>query len=151
MQIIFFIMSLLAGMGIALQAGINSKLRFSLGSPLAASLISFAVGTLGLAAVLIISASSGTQALPAISGFKSTKWWMWIGGLLGAFYVFTAIVAVPKIGYASMFSLVIASQIGFAVILDHFGVLGNQVHLITPARLGGVALLIAGVFIIQNN
>ena len=52
---------------------------------------------------------------------------MFIGGLLGAFYIFTTIFTSPKIEFANMFSLVICGQILLAVISDHFGLLGNQI------------------------
>ena len=50
-----------------------------------------------------------------------------------------------------MFSLVICGQILLAVIFDHFGLLGNQIHLLTPIRTLGVILLILGVYIIQTH
>jgi bacterial/archaeal transporter family-2 protein len=73
------------------------------------------------------------------------------GGLFGAFYIFTTIFASPKIGFANMFSLVICGQIIFAILFDHFGLLGNDVHLINPYRIVGVVLLVLGVYIIQKQ
>lgn len=66
---------------------------------------------------------------------KGVRWWMLAGGLFGAFYIFTTIFASPKIGFANMFSLVICGQIILAILFDHFGLLGNDVHLITLIEL----------------
>lgn len=148
MNIIFYLIALVSGMGVALQAGVNGKLRFTLGSPVLASIISFLVGTLALVAAYIITVSVGAQTAPPITNFKHTSWWMWIGGLLGAIYVFTTIIAAPRIGIANMLSLAIAGQIIMAVLLDHFGVFGT-VHMINPVRTIGVVLLIGGVYLVQ--
>ncbi|WP_408606856.1 DMT family transporter [Maledivibacter halophilus] len=50
-----------------------------------------------------------------------------------------------------MFSLVICSQIILAVVFDHFGLLGNQVRLLSPLRVLGIILLVLGVYIIQTH
>lgn len=138
-------------MGVSLQAGINGNLKDAVGSPVLASLISFIVGSAALFATYIIAVSSAAQAVPSLSDLKHTSWWMWTGGLLGAFYVLMLIVIVPRIGFANMFSLTIGGQIVLTVILDHLGAFGNQVHPISPLRVAGLVLLIAGVYIIQTN
>lgn len=147
----YFILSLIAGMGVALQAGINLKLRLSLNSALFAALINFAVGTVALIVIFVAAVLGGTQSVPTMTSIRQTNWWMWAGGMLGAFYIFTTIFASQKIGFANMFSLVIAGQIILAVILDHFGLLGNTIHILGPSRIAGVVLLIAGVYFIQTS
>jgi transporter family-2 protein len=72
------------------------------------------------------------------------------GCLLGAFYIFVTIFASSKIGFANMFSLVICGQIILSIIFDHYGFLGNEIHLINPQRILGVVLLITGAAIIQK-
>ncbi len=49
-----------------------------------------------------------------------------------------------------MFSLVICGQIILSIIFDHYGFLGNEIHLINPQRILGVVLLITGAAIIQK-
>lgn len=151
MLYIYYLLSLVSGFALTLQVGINGELRSKIGNPILSSLISFAVGTLGLAIVFFSAVLNGSISLPTANHIKSTSWWMFLGGLLGAFYIFTTIFASPKIGFANMFSLVICGQIILAVIFDHFGLLGNQVHLLTPVRALGIILLISGVYIIQTH
>ena len=151
MKLLYYFLSLVSGMILTLQVGINGQLRSKVGSPLLSSLISFLVGTLGLVLVFAYFLFSGTYALPDNANkLKSIPWWMFTGGLLGAFYIFVTIFASPKIGFANMFSLVICGQIILSILFDHFGFLGNEIHLITPQRLLGVALLIIGAAIIQK-
>lgn len=151
MVFIYYLLSLVSGFALTLQVGINGELRSKIGNPILSSLISFGVGTLGLAIVFLFTVINSSSILPTVNNIKNTSWWMFIGGLLGAFYIFTTIFTSPKIGFANMFSLVICGQILLAVIFDHFGLLGNQIHLLTPIRTLGVILLIIGVYIIQTH
>ncbi|MBP2661768.1 MAG: hypothetical protein H6Q69_4800 [Firmicutes bacterium] len=147
----YYLLSLISGAALTTQVGINGKLLSNVGSPVLTSFISFFVGTLGLAIAYIIAVYYGIQSVPTLHAFTQTNFWMWLGGLLGAFYIFVAIFCSPKIGFANMFSLVVAGQIILAVIFDHFGLLGSSVHIVTPIRLMGVALLIVSVYLIQTN
>jgi len=131
--------------------GINGELRSKIGSPILSSLISFAVGTIVLTITFFFTVLSGSSSAQNFINIKNTSWWMFTGGLLGAFYIFTTIFTSPKIGFANMFSLVICGQIILAIIFDHFGLLGNQIHTINSLRVLGVILLILGVYIIQTH
>lgn len=150
MTFIYYLLSLVSGFALTLQVGINGELRSKIGNPILSSLISFAVGALGLAMVFFFTVLNGSSSLPTANNIKNISWWMLTGGLLGAFYIFTTIFASPKIGFANMFSLVICGQIILAVTFDHFGLLGNQIHSLTPIRVIGIILLILGVYIIQT-
>jgi transporter family-2 protein len=147
----YYLLALISGAALTTQVGINGKLLANLGSPVLTSFVSFLVGTVGLAIAYIAAVYYGVQSVPSLHALTQTDFWMWLGGLLGAFYIFTAIFCSPKIGFANMFSLVVAGQILLAVVFDHFGLLGSTIHIITPFRLMGVALLIAGVYLIQTN
>lgn len=150
MSLQYYLLSILSGLAVTLQVGINGQLRANLGSPVLSSLISFLVGTIGLCIVFCFTLANGTYTLSTLSNIKDIRWWMFTGGLLGAFYIFTTIIAPPKIGFANMFSLAICGQIILAVLFDHFGLLGNKIHLISPFRIIGVILLVSGVYIVQK-
>ncbi|WP_110953724.1 DMT family transporter [Anaerosinus massiliensis] len=146
----YYSLALIAGMALTLQVGFNGQLRTIVGDPIFSSFISFLVGTIGLG-LLFSSLLSGTY--PLVDGtamLKGIRWWMLIGGLLGAFYIFVTILVSPKIGFANMFSLVICGQIMLSVLFDHFGFLGNEIHLLTPQRMLGILFLILGVYMIQK-
>ncbi|WP_411168124.1 DMT family transporter [Clostridium sp. MB05] len=147
----YYLLSLIAGFALTLQVGINGGLRLKLENPILSSLISFSVGALGLLVVFIFSLLNGSTTCININNIKNIKWWMLMGGLLGAFYILMTILVPPKIGFANMLSIVICGQIVLAVIFDHFGILGNEIHLITPIRIIGVMVLVLGVYIIQAN
>lgn len=146
----YYLLALLSGAAVATQAGVNGKLMNALGSPLLTSLISFLIGTLGLCLAYALSAAVGWQPVPAWQTALQTSPWMWLGGLLGALYIFTTILCLPQIGFAAMFSLFVSGQLLLALIFDHFALLGSPLHALTPLRLMGGLLVIAGVWIIQK-
>ena len=132
---------------IPLQAAINSQLKNHLGSStLLASLVSFTVGTLALA---IVAAS--TERVQNLVGVVQAKPWQLTGGLLGAVFVFGTTLLAPKIGVAKMTALIIGGQVIVSMLLDHQGWLGLAVREITPTRIAGGVLVVAGVLLVNYD
>jgi transporter family-2 protein len=150
MNLVSSLLALVAGAGMTLQAGVNGKLRLTLGSVVAASLINFLVGTVILAVAFAVIVLCYGQAVPSMATIKQTHWWMWMGGVCGVLYICSSIFVLPRIGFANMFCLVVAGEIALAVLLDHFGILGS-VHPISPLRALGVVLMIISVYVIQTH
>lgn len=141
-----YILGLTAGLGLALQIGMNAQLRKVLGSAYTAALISFLVGT---TALMIIMALTRT-AVPARESFAAIPLWAWFGGLFGAFYVAISTIVAAHLGATSLLVLALAGQLLMAMIVDHFGWLGLPENPITLGRLFGVGLLAAGVWLISR-
>jgi len=139
------LLALVAGAGIAMQAGVNAQLGKSLGDPVLAAFVSFGVGTLTLALVLLVV----RPTLPALEGLGSVPTWAWTGGLLGAFFVTVAIFVAPRLGAGALLATIVAAQLVTALLLDHFGFLGFAERAITVPRVVGAALLGAGVWLIR--
>ena len=57
----------------------------------------------------------------------------------------------PKLGEANIVAFVVASQVLASIIVDQFGLLNLPVHPSSLAGLGGVALVIAGVFVAMRT
>lgn len=141
----YIVLALAAGLCLPTQAGINAQLGEWTRSPVLAALISFAVGT----AALFVYALIARIPLPALASVGAQPWWLWSGGLLGAFFVAVAVVLVPKLGATTMLALILAGQLLASLVFDHFGLLGFPIHPISAGRLLGVALLGAGVLLIR--
>ncbi len=131
-----------AGGLIALQAPINAHLGKATGS-LAAALISFAVGTLALAAIVVISGQGG-----GISSLTDVGPIYLIGGLLGAVYVTCALIAVKSVGAGGVAAGTITGQLIASVVIDRMGAFGLHETPLTFARIAGVALLLLGTYLI---
>jgi transporter family-2 protein len=140
------ILAVLAGFCLPTQAGINAELNLWCRSSILAATISFAVGTLGL----LIYALILRIPWPPVGTISRYPWWIWSGGLLGAFLVVSTIVLAPRLGAASMVSLVVAGQMMASVILDHFGLLGYEVHSFNVLRLIGIMMLVGGVVLVKT-
>ncbi len=133
-----------AGITVALQPSINARLAEKVGV-LESACISFAVGTLVLLTVVLLSGRG------SLRGLGETAWWEWTGGLLGALFVSTTIFVVPRIGTAATMAATIAAQLITGVLLDHFGAFGvREVHFDLKRALGCL-LLAAGVVLIGKR
>lgn len=137
---------LLAGAVLPLQAGINGQLARHLSSFLAAALVSFLVGSLAL--LLLVLANRET---PALGALKELSWWHWSGGLLGALFIATAAFAGPRIGALLFMVMVLAGQLGMALLLDHNGWAGFREAPITLGKAAGLALIVAGIWMIRRG
>jgi bacterial/archaeal transporter family-2 protein len=136
------LLTAVAGGLIALQAPINAGLGRATGS-LPAALVSFAIGTIALAAIVVLSGKAG--------GLGSTfdlSWYYLLGGLLGAIYVTNALIAVAAIGAGGVAAATIAGQLAASVAIDRLGLFGLDQVPLTPERLLGVALLFAGTLLV---
>jgi len=135
------IMAVVGGF-IALQAPINAGLGKATGS-FAAALVSFAIGTLVLAAIVVVSGKAG-----GVGEATGVEWYYLLGGILGAAYVFSALVLVDEIGAGGVAAATVTGQLVTSVALDRLGVLGLEQTSLTWDRLVGVALLLIGTYLI---
>lgn len=145
MKITWIIIALLSGAFLPLQGGLNSRLGKTIESPVYASLFSFAVGAITLIAYCFITKQHAQW--PAL---KTAPVYLWVGGVLGAFYVTAIIFTFSRLGPALTFGLVIAGQMVMSVLLDHFNVLVSQQHPVNAWKVIGIALIISGVIIIRK-
>ena len=147
MDAFYVLLILVAGACAPAQAGINSLLlRLWAGNVILAALISFAVGTLALLiAVLVLRIP-----WPGIGKAAHLPWWMWTGGLMGAFLVASSVEAAPILGAATMIGVMVAGQMVTSLLLDHWGLVGYSIHPISIPRVLGAILLISGVIILKK-
>jgi transporter family-2 protein len=141
-----YFLGVAAGLGLAIQVGMNTQLRKVLNSSYSAALISFLVGTLTLVALIVVTRTT----LPSRAMLAEVPAWAWFGGLLGAFIVAISTVVAAQLGATSLLVLNLAGQLAMALVVDHYGWLGLPEHPITLMRLMGVALVCAGVWLITR-
>jgi transporter family-2 protein len=146
MELFYILLAVVAGACAPTQAGINAQLRIFTEDPATAAFISFAVGTASLFFYALVLRTSW----PAFQTLAQMPWWLWSGGLLGAFLVVVSILLVPKLGAATMMGCMIAGQMVASLLLDHYGAVGYPVHPATLWRVVGVALVVSGVVIIKK-
>ena len=70
------------------------------------------------------------------------------GGLLGAALISVSLVTVRTLGAGGVVAATLAAQLVVSAILDRYGVLGLDKIGITPARVIGFVLLMAGTVLV---
>ncbi|CAO3692801.1 unnamed protein product [Rhizopus stolonifer] len=138
----------LGGICIAFQAGCNATLN-KYGGRSFSSVVSFSTGTLCCLIFFLIDIYAVKTPLPT-EHVKTTPWYGWVGGILGAFYVVMNILMVPKYGAATVLSIFVSSQIIMACVIDHFALVGVAQRTFTVWRIIGSLGLVGCVFVITK-
>ena len=147
MQYAAMIATALVGASVAVQIGLNATMSRHVGSPQAAALINFGVGTLVL--FLVVLFSRGLSPSFALAG--GAPWWAWGAGILGALFISASTALGPLIGGATFLALLVAGQMIAALTIDHYGVLSFPVRPLDGWRIAGAALVVAGVFLLAHR
>ena len=71
------------GATLALQVGMAGTMRSHVGSPMAAALVNFAVGTM----FLVVAVALGRGSLAGLAQAGAAPWWAWGAGILGGLYI----------------------------------------------------------------
>lgn len=145
-QLIFLLLSLLAGAMIPFQSAMNSQLGKSLQSPYYSALTVFVVAAIGLLLYNLLT----QQPLPRSSQFADAPNWSYLGGILGGTYILLIVICAPRLGIGNVTIMVLLGQIVAAMIIDQFGLLNAAVHTINWQRLVGLCLLVAGVYLVRK-
>lgn len=143
---ILAIVALIAGAVIPAQTALNNKMSGAVASPILAALVSFLVGS---TTILIYALLTG-EKVSNLSMAKDAAPSAWLGGVLGAFFVASTIILLPRLGVVLTISLVIAGQLVMSVIIDHYGLLGLPVKAVSLPRIAGVVLVAIGAILIRK-
>lgn len=131
------------GAGLTFQMAFNGRLRVATGSPVLTTIVSVLVTLVCLVAVW----SSGSIDRGSLPRFQAIPFWGWCGGILGAYYLVIALTAIPRLGTATVFAVVIAGQMLTALAVDSLGMFGATPIPLSMARIAGTLLLLAGAIL----
>ena len=145
----WMLLALVAGAVLPIQGAINGLLRQDLGAPFVVGAISFAVATLSMIGVLLVTLLLMDGAKPQLGGLRTMPWWGWIGAVCGATYVTTVFVAIPAIGTAATVGLTVAGQQIVSLFVDRHGWFRLPQREISTLRFAGIAVLLLGVAAIK--
>lgn len=107
------VMPLLTGVGIAWQQATNGRLRQRVGTPLTATFVNFAGGTviLAVAAAIHVGAVGAPRALPGEA-------WLYTGGAIGVVYIFLSAALVSRTGVLLLGLAAVVGQLSTSFALD---------------------------------
>jgi transporter family-2 protein len=137
--------TLLAGALVAAQPPANAQLSNHVGS-LGAAFVSLVLSTLIVGALLL--ATGSYSELSGIGGMRPQHA---LGGIAGAAIVAVSVVTVKKLGAGGVAAATICTQLIVSVVLDRAGVFDLEKIGLTPIRILGIVLLIAGTVAVTSS
>jgi transporter family-2 protein len=141
----FATIMLLTGVGIPIMAALNGGLGTRLGSPMAASVILFGVATVIALAAAFVTGEAALRTPPAM------PFYYYLGGAFVAFYVISVTFIAPRFGVGNAIFFVLLDQLVSAAVIDHFGLFGAVRFPINGARIAGLLLMVAGVYLARRT
>ena len=142
-RVLAIVVTFAVGAAVAAQAPANDQLSKHVGT-LGAAFMSLLLSTAMVAVVLAFAGGFG-ELRDGIGGFRPEHA---LGAVAGALIVTVSLITVRELGAGGVSAVLVAGQMVLAVVLDRLGVLGLPEIALTPQRLIGAALLIAGTVLI---
>jgi uncharacterized membrane protein YdcZ (DUF606 family) len=136
------LLALVAGVAVAVQAGLLGQAQKALGPVMTAGISGLATGAVGVAAALLF-------ARPESVGFKPVGFAI-VTGCLGAFIVGSIAYGTGQAGIARTLSLVIGAQLLVGFLLDASGFFGGEATLSWATALGILLILVGGLLVVRS-
>jgi transporter family-2 protein len=135
------IIAVIGGIAIALQAHLMGLLDKGVGT-LETVFITYGSGGLMIGLAMLLARGGN---LSAVAGMP---WYTLTVGVLGLIIVGAISFATPRLGLVTALTILVASQFIVGAMMDHFGLLGAEVRQLDISRLGGVVIMLVGVWLV---
>jgi transporter family-2 protein len=132
-------LSLVAGVAGTVQIAVMGKLGDRIGVVPALAFAAVVAASVGVLALLLTR-----RSLAGFADAAHQPWWLWIGGVMGAFVVFTITFAGPRIGTTATVAVFLVGQFAAAVVVDRYGLFGLDRIAVGWPRVFGLALIAIG-------
>lgn len=143
---LLILIAMAIGALLPIQASLNGKLMRAFGHPIIGASISFLTGT-----VILLTYAATLHKDVSFAAVKQTAWYDWIGGMMGVIYVTGSLILIPRLGAGFAFALMVGGQLVMSLIMDHYGILGLTVSQMSWTKMLGLAMLVAGVWLIKGK
>lgn len=142
MNIVFLgIVAIVGGVAIVFQSQFMGLMDKQLGT-LESVFITYGSGGLLVALMMLLAKGGNLRA------WQSVPWYAYTAGVLGLVIVGVISYIVPRLGLATAFTVMVATQFTLSAVFDQYGFLGAEVHALSVSKLVGLGLLFAGVVLI---
>lgn len=135
------IVTALGGVATALQAHFMGLMDKRLGT-LESVFITYFSGGVLIGLIMLIQRGGNLSAGPAL------PWYAYSSGALGLIIVGTLSYSAPRLGLVAAFTIFVSVQFAMGALVDHFGWMGSTVRPVTGSRLCGMAVVLAGIWLI---
>lgn len=136
------ILALIAGAFVSMQNIFNSKVNESTGSW---TTTTWVLGMGFAASFIICLIVEGKNAFR----IQHMEPWYWVSGLIGVGVVICLVQGTKHLGPTYAISIVMTSQLGFALLWDSLGWLGLEVVPFTLKQLIGVLVIVGGILVFK--
>ena len=138
------IVAAVAGIAMTAQAQLMGHLDRSVGT---IESVFLTYGTGAVVIGLIMLAMRGGN----LGEWHIAPWYAYSAGLLGLVIVGCIGYATPRLGLAVTLTIAVATQFTMAAIVHHFGLLGADQQPMDLSRLGGMAAILIGVWLMVRQ
>jgi transporter family-2 protein len=137
---LLIVVAVAGGISVALQAQMMGLLDKGIGT-LEGVFITYAGGGLLISVILFLMRGGNLGA------WQNVPWYAYSSGALGLVIVGSIGYSAPRLGLVATFTIIVSAQFVMAAFMDHFGILGATTRPLDLSRLGGIALLLAGIWL----
>ncbi|TVX93539.1 DMT family transporter [Paenibacillus agilis] len=141
-MIVGIILALFAGSLVGLQTIFNNKVNEHMGSWATTTLV---LGMGFLASFLIGLFVEGT----GLFTLHNMQRWYWFSGMIGVGVVISIVKGVKQLGPTYAISIVLTSQLAFALLFDSLGWFGLEQVPFTFKQLLGVLIIVGGILVFK--
>lgn len=141
-RVLAIVATLGIGALIAFQPPANALLARHVGD-LGSAFVSLVISTAIVGTLLVAAGQVGD--LDGMQGFQPVHL---LGGVGGAAVVFGTIVTVRELGAGGVVAALVCTQLAMSAVIDRFGWLDVDRIDLSPQRIAGMALLLAGTLLV---
>lgn len=134
----------IGGVATAIQAHFMGLLDKRLGTLESVFITYFGGGV--LIGLVMLSQRGGNLA-----AVGAAPWYAYTSGVLGLVIVGALAFSTPRLGLVVGFTIFVAAQFAMGALIDHFGLMGATIRSLNASRLAGMAVVLAGIWLIVRE
>lgn len=143
-QYFLLLMSIVVGIMVVIQGGLNARLGVLLHSPLLATSAALSVSALITVTAVLLT----VKQFPTVHQLRSVPAYLWFTGAVFSFLAVTLFYyLIPRLGMATAVSFGLFGQILFSTLVAHYGWFGMPEEPIVWKKVVGVLSMIVGLYL----
>lgn len=142
-------LAFLGGFVTVAQARVNGGLAEQLGNGIVAAAVNFVVGLSLVVGIVLFSSRARVGITKVLTAFRKRRlsWWVFTGGIFGAFFVAIQASSVPVIGVALFSVALVSGQTISSLLIDRWAIGTRDPVPVTTRRIVGAVGAVVAVFV----
>lgn len=140
MKLHLLALTMFLGVVLAVHLSMNGKVGAVINNPRVGNAVFWIIGAFGAVCIGLTGWRPG-----ALAPLGQVHPLLLTAGLLGASLVFAIAWLIPLVGAGPVMITLLAGQVVGGMLMSHYGWLGSPVEPVTPTKIVGVLVMIAGV------